>query len=459
MSEKPCLLVVEDDPGLQEQLRWTFLDKFEVVMASNRVEAITLLRRFEPGVVTLDLGLPPEPQGHEEGLATLREIISLSPSTKVIMVTGNTDRHIAMQAITEGAYDYYVKPIEPSQLQLIIDRAYYLNNLEKENAVLQQLTGVHSINGLVTAHPAMQKVCQTIKKVAPNNISIMLLGESGTGKEVLAKALHEQSDRAKGPFVAINCAAIPENLLESELFGYEKGAFTGAVKQTIGKIETANKGTLFLDEIGDLPLALQPKLLRFLQERKIDRLGGRNSISVDVRVVCATHHDLNELIKRQIFREDLYYRLSEINVSIPPLRERGEDPVVIARIFLAKYAEEFKKTVKRFTEDALDAIRRYSWPGNVRELENKIKRAVIMAEGNKVTLNDLDLPFCRVDPMPFNLKQVRDNAEKSAVARAISYTDGNVSRAAELLGVTRPTLYNLMEKLNIYSMSCEDKSM
>jgi two-component system, NtrC family, response regulator len=456
VSEKPYLLIVEDDPGLQEQLRWTF-ESFDVVIASSREEAITLLRRYEPPVVTLDLGLPPDPQGSSEGLATLREILDLAPHTKVVMVTGNSDRHIAMQAIDMGAYDYYEKPIEAATLDLIIQRAFYLFNLEKENIALNELAGLNAIKGLITSHPAMQKVCQTVKKVAPNNISILFLGESGTGKEVLAKALHNFSDRAKGAFVAINCAAIPDALLESELFGYEKGAFTGATKQTPGKIEMAHKGTLFLDEIGDLPLALQPKLLRFLQERVIERLGGRQTIPVDVRIVCATHHDLNELIKRQLFREDLYYRLSEITVPIPPLRERVGDSVVIARVFLAKFAEEFKRTARKFSEEALEAIQNYSWPGNVRELENKIKRAVIMAEGNKVTLNDLDLPFCRVEPLPFNLKKVRDSAEKSAIARAISYADGNVSRAAELLGVTRPTLYNLMEKLNIYSLSSQEK--
>lgn len=452
MDEKPYLLVVEDDPGLQEQLRWTF-ESFEVVVAGSREEAIALLRRHEPGVVTLDLGLPPDPQGSSEGLAILREILELSPMTKVIMVTGNTDRLVAMKAIEQGAYDYYEKPIEPYALQLIVQRALYLYQLEKEHEALNALTSHYTMNGLITVDPAMQKVCQTVQKVAPNNVSVLLLGESGTGKEVLAKALHHYSDRAKGPFVAINCAAIPENLLESELFGYEKGAFTGAVKQTQGKIETAHKGTLFLDEIGDLPLALQPKLLRFLQERTIDRLGGRQSISVDVRVVCATHHDLNELIQKQLFREDLYYRLSEISISIPPLRERLGDPVVIARVFLAKFAGEFKKTVKKFSDDALEAIENYAWPGNVRELENKIKRAVIMAEGHKVTRNDLDIPVCRIGPLAFNLKQVRDNAEKNAVARAITYANGNVSEAAKLLGVTRPTLYNLMEKLNIYTQT------
>lgn len=450
MSEKPYLLVVEDDLGLQEQLRWTF-ESFEVVIAGSREEAIALLRRFEPGVVTLDLGLPPDPQGSSEGLATLREILDLSPMTKVIMVTGNTDRLVAMKAIEQGAYDYYEKPIEPYALQLIIQRAFYLHQLEKEHAVLNELANSYTINGLITTDPAMQKVCQTVQKVAPNNVSVLFLGESGTGKEVLAKALHHHSDRAKGPFVAINCAAIPETLLESELFGYEKGAFTGAVKQTLGKIEIAHKGTLFLDEIGDLPLALQPKLLRFLQERSIERLGGRQSVQIDVRVICATHHDLNELIKKQLFREDLYYRLSEISIFIPPLRERLGDPVVIARVFLAKFACEFKRTVKKFSDDALEAIENYTWPGNVRELENKIKRAVIMAEGNKVTRNDLDIPVCRIERLAFNLKQVRDNAEKNAVARAITYANGNVSEAAKLLGVTRPTLYNLMEKLNIYT--------
>lgn len=449
MSEKPGLLVVEDDPGLQEQLRWS-LDAFNVMIAGTREEALTLLRRCEPGVVTLDLGLPPDPHGSSEGLATLREILLLSPLTKVIMVTGNTDRQVAMQAIKQGAYDYYIKPIEPPTLQLILERAYYLHQLEKENLVLGEMAKSSSIAGLMTLDPIMQKICHTVQKVAPNNISVLFLGESGTGKEVLAKALHEHSDRAKGPFVAINCAAIPETLLESELFGYEKGAFTGAVKQTRGKIELAHKGTLFLDEIGDLPLALQPKLLRFLQNREIERLGGRQSYAVDVRVVCATHHDVGEQIKKQLFREDLYYRLSEMVISLPPLREREGDPVAIARVFLAKCASEFRKPVKCFSEEALDAIRNYDWPGNVRELENKIKRAVIMAEGNKVTLSDLDIPICRVQPLPFNLKQVRDEAEQKAVARAISYADGNISRAAELLGVTRPTLYYLIEKLKVH---------
>jgi two-component system NtrC family response regulator len=363
------------------------------------------------------------------------------------MVTGQSDRVVAMQAINLGAYDYYVKPIDPAALNLIIDRAYYLHTLEKEYNQLTSLTLSHSIKGILTSSPVMQKVCRTVQKVAPNNISILLLGESGTGKEVLANALHENSDRAKGPFVAINCAAIPENLLESELFGYEKGAFTGAVKQTLGKIEMASKGTLFLDEIGDLPLSLQPKLLRFLQERTIERLGGRTPIPIDVRVVCATHHDLQESIQAHTFREDLYYRLSEVTISIPPLRDRTGDAAVMARLFLSRFAQEYKRPVKRFSPEALDAIHRYSWPGNVRELENKIKRAVVMADTALVSLTDLDLPFNNLNAMPFNLKQIRDLAEKEAITTALNYCDSNMSKAAELLGVTRPTLYNLMEKL------------
>jgi len=456
VSDKPYLLVIEDDEGLREQLKWSF-SNYEVITAENKNEAITKLRRYEPGVVTLDLGLPPDPCGYEEGLSILQEIVSLSPSTKVIMVTGQSDRIVAMQAINLGAYDFYVKPIEPQALSLIVDRAYYLHTLEKEYKQLTHLTLSHSIKGILTSSPAMQKVCRTVQKVAPNNISILLLGESGTGKEVLANALHEHSDRSSGPFVAINCAAIPETLLESELFGYEKGAFTGAVKQTLGKIEMANKGTLFLDEIGDLPLSLQPKLLRFLQERTFERLGGRSPIAVDVRVVCATHHDLQESIQAHTFREDLYYRLSEVTIQIPPLRERIGDSAVMARLFLSRFAQEYKRPVKRFSQEALDAIHSYSWPGNVRELENKIKRAVVMADSPQITLADLDLPFNNLTSMPFNLKQIRDLAEKEAITTALNYCDSNMSKAAELLGVTRPTLYNLMEKLAMTERELSEK--
>ena len=448
MTEKPCLLIIEDDPGLREQLVWSF-DGYRVITAENKNEAIVKLRRFSPNVVTLDLGLPPDPDGFQEGLNTLEEILALAPSTKVIMVTGFADRKIAAQAISMGAYDYYVKPIDPQAIALIIDRAFYLDTLEKEHQQFMNYSLHHAIKGVITGSPLMQKVCRTVQKVAPNNISILLHGESGTGKEVLARALHEQSERSAGAFVAINCAAIPENLLESELFGYEKGAFTGAAKSTPGKIEAAHKGTLFLDEIGDLPLSLQPKLLRFLQERVIERIGGRSLIPLDVRVVCATHHDLSDQIKTQVFREDLYYRISEVTIEIPPLRDRVGDAGMLARVLLTKFAQEFKRPVKKLSQSALEVIQRYSWPGNVRELENRMKRAVIMAEGHQITVADLDLPFQDFPAFPFNLKQVRDEAEKEAVQRALHYCQENVSKAAELLGITRPTLYNLLEKFNL----------
>lgn len=445
---KPYLLVVEDEPGLREQLQWSF-ENYEVIFAENKNDAIAKLRRYEPGVVTLDLGLPPDPNGYEEGLSTLREIIALAPRTKVIMVTGQTDRKIAMQAIHMGAYDFYVKPIDGQALNLIVARAFYLYDLEKEHNQITTVSLNHAVKGIVTVSPLMQKVCHMVQKVAPNNITILLSGESGTGKEVLARALHENSDRAQGPFIAINCAAIPETLLESELFGYEKGAFTGAVKKTLGKIEQAHKGTLFLDEIGDLPLSLQPKLLRFLQERVIERLGAGTPTPVDVRVVCATHHDLQESIQNHTFREDLYYRLSEVTIAIPPLRDRMGDAQVIARVMLSKFAQEYKRPVKRFSDEALIAIQSYTWPGNVRELENKIKRAVIMAEDPQITLADLDLPQNLMPAFALNLKQIRENAEKQTILQALHHCQGNFSKAALLLGVTRPTLYNLMERLHI----------
>ncbi|MBS0290096.1 MAG: PEP-CTERM-box response regulator transcription factor [Proteobacteria bacterium] len=447
MNEKPYLLVVENDPGFQA-ISESF-EKYAVIIAHDSKEAIAKLRRFEPRVVILDLDTSSDPLQHEEGLNTLREIVSLCPNTKVILVTAQTSRKIAVKAVSLGAYDIYVKPIDPCALTMMVDRAYYIDTLEKEHQQFTDFSVEEPIKGLVTKSSLMQKVCRTVQKVATSNITILLHGESGTGKEVLARALHEQSSRAKGPFIAINCAAIPENLLESELFGYEKGAFTGAIKQTLGKIELANKGTLFLDEIGDLPLSLQPKLLRFLQERLIERLGGRSPIAVDVRVVCATHHHLQELIQAHSFREDLYYRLSEVTISIPPLRERQGDAAMMARVLINKYAKEFKRPVKRMTAQVLDTIHRYAWPGNVRELENRIKRAVIMAEGPHITLADLDLPQSDLPTIPFNLKQIRDSAEKEAIQLAINYCNSNISKAAQILGVTRPTLYNLMEKFAI----------
>jgi len=444
------LLVVEDDPGLQSQLQWCF-EGYDVVVAGDRESAIAELRRHEPAVVTLDLGLPPDPANASEGLNALQEMLKLAPRTKVIVVTGNEDRENAVRCIGLGAYDFYQKPIDPEILGLIIDRAYRVHELEEENRRLAGAHGDSPLEGIIAASPEMLKVCRTVEKVAPTDATTLILGESGTGKELIARAIHDLSSRSSGSFVAINCAAIPENLLESELFGYEKGAFTGAAKQTKGKIEYADGGTLFLDEVGDLPLALQAKLLRFLQERVIERVGGRAEIPVDVRVVCATHRELPQLIQDGSFREDLYYRISEITIPVPPLRDRQGDAVVLASALLKRYAEKNGRNVRGFAPDALAAIDGYGWPGNVRELENRIKRAVIMAEGTQVTAEDLELSSGEEENMPFNLRQVRDQAERQALTRALAVVDGNLSRAAELLGITRPTLYALLDKFNMRS--------
>ena len=445
---KKKLLIVEDDPGLSEQLRWSF-DDFDVQVAENREVAIAQLRRFEPQVVTLDLGLPPDPGGATEGLATLEEVLRLAPETKVIVVTGNDDHAHAVDAVGLGAYDFCLKPIEPDMLALIVERAHRLYALESENRRLLSIGSSAALDGIICSSGQMGNICRIIEKVAPTDVTTLLLGDSGTGKEVLARAIHAMSTRSEGPFIAINSAAIPETLLESELFGYEKGAFTGANKRTLGKIEYANGGTFFLDEVGDLPMALQAKLLRFLQERVIERVGGREEIPVDVRIVCATHRDLPERIKAGLFREDLYYRLSEITVRIPPLREREGDAVLLARTFLEKYAQQQGRNLRGFSKEALIAIENYAWPGNVRELENRVKRAVIMAESKQISVDDLELEEGAENPMPFNLREVRENAERSAIIRALNQTNGNVSQAAEMLGVTRPTLYSLLNKYDL----------
>ena len=447
-STSKTLLVVEDDPGLQNQLRWSF-DGYEVLLATDREAALAHLRRSEPPVVTLDLGLPPDADGASEGLATLEQIISLAPDTKVIVVTGNDDRDNAVRAIGAGAYDFYQKPIDAEILGLIVERAFHLHALEEENRAYNRQQGNSPLDGIIAASPAMLKVCRTVEKVAPTSVSILLLGESGTGKELLADALHRLSPRASKPFVAINCAAIPDTLLESELFGYEKGAFTGASKQTRGKIEYADEGTLFLDEVGDLPLGLQSKLLRFLQQRVIERLGGREEIPVNVRVVCATHQDLPTLVSEGKFREDLYYRISEITIKIPALRERAGDAALLAQSFLESYNKQHGRNLRGFSQSALAAIESYPWPGNVRELENKLKRAVIMAEDAQIGADDLELSVPQDNAMPFNLREVRDNAERTAVQRALSMYNGNVTQAAEILGISRPTLYDLMNKYGL----------
>jgi two-component system NtrC family response regulator len=440
---KRKLLIVEDDEGLQRQLRWAY-DDYEVIVAGDRASAIAALRAEEPDVVTLDLGLPPEPDGTAEGFATLDEILALKPDTKVIVASGHGARESALRAIAAGAYDFYQKPVDIDELGMIVARAFHLHAIEAENARLAEVTGGGVLGGLITGAPEMLKVARTIERVANADVTVMLLGASGTGKELLARGVHDSSGRKKGAFVAINCAAIPETLLESELFGHEKGAFTGAVKTTEGKIEQAEGGTLFLDEIGDVPLPLQVKLLRFLQERVIERIGGRKAIPVDTRIVCATHQNLETMIAEGRFREDLYYRLAEIVVKIPPLAERSGDAVLLARHFATRYAH-MNAQVKGIAPDALAAIDQWGWPGNVRELENRMKRAVIMADGKMVTAADLDLGILEGEEDVINLKAIRDAADGQAVRRALGRADGNISNAAKLLGISRPTLYDLLK--------------
>jgi len=448
LDDRKILLIVEDDPGLQKQLKWIF-ECYQTVIASNRSEAITALRRYMPRVVTLDLGLPPDAANASEGLNTLQEILELAPATKIIVVTGNDDREHAIQAVALGAYDFYQKPIDTDILNLIIERAFQLSELEKEHLKLQQQTA-QPLVGIIASCKKMQELSCKLEKIAPTNVTALLLGESGTGKEVLAKAIHGLSDRKDKPFIAVNCAAIPENLLESELFGYEKGAFTGASQQTKGKIEYAHKGTFFLDEIGDLPFSLQPKLLRFLQERIIERIGGRREIPIDVRIICATHQNLQTLINEGRFRLDLYYRISEVTINIPPLRERDGDAITIATAFLRRFSEANNKKIKSFTKEAAKAIDTYSWPGNIRELENKIKRAVIMTDDTRITFDDLEFEDSIDVSMPFNLKEVRQGAETIAIKRALTHSNNNISNTARLLGITRPTLYTLFEKYRIH---------
>ncbi|MBP6195807.1 MAG: PEP-CTERM-box response regulator transcription factor [Methyloversatilis sp.] len=448
MAEKGrTLLIVEDDPALQKQMRWSF-DDYEVVLASDRESALAQIRRYEPAVITMDLGLPPAPDDVTEGMALLGEIMTLAPQSKVIVLTGQNDRANALRAIGMGAYDFYAKPFEPDLLALLIERAFRLHDLQAEN---ERLANQHlGVEGrFITRDADMLRVLRTIEKVSATRATVLLLGESGTGKEVLAKTLHDRSERANERFVAINCAAIPDNLLESELFGYEKGAFTGATKQTPGKIEVANKGTLFLDEIGDLPGALQAKLLRFLQERVIERLGGRDEIPIDVRVVCATHQDLQALIGEARFREDLYYRLAEIVVTIPPLRAREGDASLLAHSFVKRFATEQGRTALTLSREAVAAIEAHKWPGNVRELENCIKRATIMADGSQITVPDLGLKPADEAENFLNLRQIRDEAERRAVVSVLARVDGNMVKAAEVLGVSRPTLYDLMNRFGL----------
>ena len=444
------LLIVDDDIGIQKQLKWSLAD-YDVVLAGTRQSAIAAIRRYEPKVVTLDLGLPPDSANATEGLATLQEILNIAPQTKVIVITGNDDRSNALKAIEMGAYDFYQKPIDADVINIIVSRALSLATIENENKAIRALAGVNT--GIIGSSASIDRIRTMIQRIAPTDITTLLLGDSGTGKEVTAKAIHQVSNRKKSPFIAINCASIPENLLESELFGFEKGAFTGAHKTTLGKIECAQGGTLFLDEIGDMPFALQAKLLRFLQEKVIERIGGRKEIPLDVRVVCATNQNLKEMVKNKEFREDLFYRISEITLNIPALRDREYDVIILARFFLQQYAAEYKRNINSFSDDALTALTTYKWPGNIRELQNKIKSSVIMSTTAQVTA--FDLGFYNIDSnaeayeISLNLRTIREQAETLAIQKAYALAKKNMSKSAELLGITRPTLYSLIEKYSI----------
>ncbi|WP_371375701.1 PEP-CTERM-box response regulator transcription factor [Thalassotalea aquiviva] len=447
MTEK--LLIVDDDKGIQKQLKWC-LSKYKCLFADSREQAINELRLHEPKVVLLDLGLPPDPANASEGLKAIEQILALAPFTKIVVITGNDDHKVALDAIAKGAYDFYQKPVDPEVINVIVDRAFNLASIELENREMREFAGAE--HGIIGASEVMDRLRTMVRRIAPTEITALLLGESGTGKEVVANAIHKQSNRNKKAFIAINCASIPESLLESELFGFEKGAFTGAHKTTKGKIEMAQGGTLFLDEIGDMPFNLQAKLLRFLQERVIERIGGRQEIGVDVRVVCATNQNLSQMVDDKTFREDLYYRISEMIIPIPPLKDREFDVLILAQYFLLQYAKDYNVKVKGFSDCASKALKAHHWPGNIRELQNKVKSAAIMAQTPQVTAIDLGFMTEVNDDRElydFNLRMVREKAESKAVEQAFALAEGNMSKTAELLGVTRPTLYGLVDKYKI----------
>jgi two-component system, NtrC family, response regulator len=441
------LLILESDRGLRSQLEQIFAD-LEVTYATVSDQALAIVRRIEPDVVLFDLGAR-EPARAAESLDLLRQILNLAPDTKIIAMTEQEGRELAVQAVGLGATDFYHKPLNAAVLSIVVRRAFRIRELEEENGRLREQTGSMALEGIIGVSDAMRSLCRSVEKVAPTNATVLILGESGTGKELLARALQRLSGRSHQPFVAINCAAIPDTLLESELFGYEKGAFTGAAKRTLGKLELASGGTVFLDEIGEMPPSLQAKLLRVVQERTVERIGGRSPVPLDLRIICATNRNLDALITSASFREDLYYRISEVTIKVPPLRERQGDSLLLAQFLLQQMSERFGRSTRGLAPDAIRAIQAHRWPGNVRELENRIKGAVIMADGAVVTASDLGLQDPGEDTEYLNLRVARQRAETQAVRQALAVARGNLSRAAELLGVTRPTLYDLLEKHRI----------
>lgn len=442
-------MIVDDDEEIRTQMKWALADDYNVLVASDRAEALEKVKTAEPTVTLLDLGLPPNPNDTKEGLATLSEILAWKSTAKVIIVSGQGEKENARHAVAAGAYDFLCKPVDTEELCMVLRRCVYLAELESEYRQLQETRKPKVFEGILAGSPEMQSVFSNISKVAKSNAPVLVLGESGTGKEMVARAVHRQSERNNRPFIAINCSAIPENLIESELFGHEKGTFTGAEKQRKGLIEGAEGGTLFLDEIGDLPSAVQVKLLRFLQEKTFQRVGGREELKVDARIVAATHVDLNKSVKEGKFREDLYFRLAVIVLNLPPLRNRGEDIPLLAQEFLKNFALENGKDNLVFTPETLDAIRNYSWPGNVRELQNRTQRAVIMAEGKHITVKDMELGGDATLNAIGTLKEAREKLERTMVEQALKINNGKISSTAKALGISRPTLYELMDKFKI----------
>lgn len=447
--KKQKLLIIDDDEDLRTQMKWALTGDYDVYLAEDRPSAIALINKEQPAVITLDLGLPPNPAGVEEGFAVLDHILDEYGYTKVIIITGRGEKEHALRAVGKGAYDFFYKPIELDELKVVLKRAFHVSQLEEEQRELRQRLSGDTFEGMIGTSTKMQDIFSAIRKVATTDVPVLIRGESGTGKELVARAIHRLSIRASRPFIPINCSAIPENLIESELFGHEKGTFTGAHVQRKGRFEMAEGGTLFLDEIGDLPLTLQVKLLRFLQEKTIERVGGREQIEVDTRIVAATNRDLEEAMRKATFRDDLFYRISVINISLPPLRERSADIVLLAKAFLDRYASESRKKIKGFSSQVIEALERYTWPGNVRELENRIKRSVIMSEGKKITLEDLEMQSVAGVKENILLKDARETLEKELILKAIARNENNLTKAASDLGISRPTLYDLMQKLGI----------
>ncbi|MDR4506608.1 MAG: PEP-CTERM-box response regulator transcription factor [Candidatus Scalindua sp.] len=445
--EKSKILVIEDDDGIRTQMKWALNKEYDVLLAPNTKEAVNIMARCSPPLVTLDLGLPPDPEGTDEGFRLLQEILNISPFTKVIVVTGNPDKEAPLRAVSMGAHDFFTKPINLEELKSVVKRADYVQGLESEHKSLQAQLGADSSPDIIGTSSEMEDIFTAIRKVSTTDVPVLITGESGTGKELVARAIHLQGQRKRGPFIPINCGAIPEKLMESELFGHEKGAYTGAHVQRKGKLELADNGTVFLDEIGDLPLPLQVKLLRVLQDHKLERIGGREMIDLEVRFLAATNKDLEELVRNGEFREDLYYRLAVVSIKVPALRKRGEDALILAKSFLKKYGKTNKKPM-RLGEDAVQAIKKYSWPGNVRELENKIQRAIAFTEGGQISASDLGLTPS-TNEFSLNLKTAKERLETDYIKMALVKCGGNISHAAQEMGISRPTLHGLMKKYRI----------